>query len=493
MSPLASHASQREKELRLLAKYEKQRQKKKPRGYFWYMLLVLALIYIVDEVATNLPNSLETEINVALFGLPFIHANGFGLEQLNAVAVQGGMEPAPIFEALSQGLSWIGMVKLIANVTLIASMFYRPLADKYGRRIFLFVNTIGMAAALIVLYFVSNIWIYALGFLVLRFFVTPDQQVIYLVEISPEKRRGTLLSITKGLAEFGLVLMWLLRRIFLQENVPSSYRSLFLVISVAAAAIAFITRFCSRESDVFLDEKIAYLKKTPEERAKEKEVASKAQGGFFAAIKYTMKNKQLRWIMIVTAIVEIAYSCCNNYSNVLSNGVLGVGFLNQAQATEVGFFFPFSCAIVTMIYGYFADRFGRKPTSIGLLVLATLGFVGEFVALYFGWPLAVVGIFLGIVLGADWANGDLYAMMATESSATNLRASVMSVWSLFFGVGMVLSMGICALLPALVGKANLSIGYFLVAVPAWVVALILLQLKVQETKGADLKTVGKED
>ena len=197
--------------------------------------------------------------------------------------------------------------------------------------------------------------------------------------------------------------------------------------------------------------------------------------------------------MIVTAIVEIAYSCCNNYSNVLSNGVLGVGFLNQAQATEVGFFFPFSCAIVTMIYGYFADRFGRKPTSIGLLVLATLGFVGEFVALYFGWPLAVVGIFLGIVLGADWANGDLYAMMATESSATNLRASVMSVWSLFFGVGMVLSMGICALLPALVGKANLSIGYFLVAVPAWVVALIFLQLKVKETKGADLKTVGKED
>ena len=150
------------------------------------------------------------------------------------------MEPAPIYETLSQGLSWIGMVKLIANVTLIASMFYRPLADKYGRRIFLFVNTIGMAAALIVLYFASNIWIYALGFLALRFFVTPDQQVIYLVEISPEKRRGTLLSITKGLAEFGLVLMWLLRRIFLQENAPSSYRSLFLVISIAAAAIAFI-------------------------------------------------------------------------------------------------------------------------------------------------------------------------------------------------------------------------------------------------------------
>ena len=67
------------------------------------MLLILALIYIVDEVATNLPNSLETEINVALFGVPFIAANGFSLDQLNAVAFQGALAPEGIYSALSLG------------------------------------------------------------------------------------------------------------------------------------------------------------------------------------------------------------------------------------------------------------------------------------------------------------------------------------------------------------------------------------------------------
>lgn len=196
--------------------------------------------------------------------------------------------------------------------------------------------------------------------------------------------------------------------------------------------------------------------------------------------------------MIATAVMEIAYSCCNNYSNVLSNGIFGVGYLNQAQATEVGFYFPFTCALVTMAYGFFADHVGRKPASIALLSLATVGFILEFVALYFGWPLWSIGLFLGVVLGADWANGDLYAMMATESCTTNLRASILSVWSLFFGVGMVLSMGIAAILPAMIGKANLAIGYFAVAVPSWVVALFILYFKVKETKGANLETAGRE-
>lgn len=483
--------SSEEKDARLLARFQAQRAKKKPRFYFWYMLLILALIYIVDEVATNLPNSLETEINVALFGLPFITANGFSLEQLNSVAFAGAIEPAGIYDALSLGLSKIGTVKLFANVVLIASMFYRPLADKYGRRLFLFVNTIGIAATLFLLFTADNIIFYAIAFFLLRFFVTPDQQVVYLVEISPEKHRSTLLALTKGIAEFGLVFIWLFRRLFLNESTPTSYRQIFMVVAIAALVVSFLALIFSRESDVFLDAKIAYLSKSKEERAAEAHDVSKAQGGFIAALRYAMKNKQLRWIMIATAVMEIAYSCCNNYANVLNNGVFGVGCLNQAQATEVGFYFPFTCAVVTMAYGFFADKFGRKKASIGLLSLATVGFILEFVAIYFGWSPVFIGLFLGVVLGADWANGDLYATMATESCTTNLRASILSVWSLFFGVGMVLSMGITAVLPVLLGKANLSIGYFAVAVPAWIVALIILFAKVKETKGADLSTAGQ--
>lgn len=483
------------KESRQLAYFKKQKARKKPKFYLWYMLLILTLIYIVDEVTTNLPNSLETELNVALFGYPFILQNGYSLDQLNAVAFSGLTVPEAIYKELSNGLSLLGTVKLVANITLIASMFYRPLADRYGRKLFLFINTLGMAAALLIIFTANNIWVYALGFFCLRFFVTPDQQVIYIFEIAPEKWRGTAASLTKGIAEFGLVFIWLLRKLFLSEAVITSYRWIFLSIAIAAAVIALIALAFSRESDIFLDSRIAYLEQTPEQRAKDKasKDASKAQGGFIAAIRYAMKDKQLRWIFIATAVVEIAYSCCNNYANVLNNGILGVGALNQIQATEVGFYFPFTCAAVTMAYGFVADKWGRKPTSILLLSLATLGFAFEFLALYFGWPLFTVGLFLGIVLGADWANGDIYAMMASESCTTNLRSSIMSVFSLFFGFGMVASMGITALLPVLIGKANISIGYFALAVPAWIISLIILSIKVKETKGADLTKAGKTE
>lgn len=484
-----------EKEQKLLAYFKRQKAKPKPKLYLIYMIFILALIYIVDEVATNLPNSLETELNIFYVGMPLVNSGAFTLDQLLAVGYNGIVEPAEIYQSLSKGLSTIGIIKLVANATLVLGMFYRPLSDRYGRKIFLFINTIGMAAALFIIFTANNIWVYALGFFALRFFVTPDQQVVYLYEIAPDKWRNTALSITKGVAEFGLVFVWLLRKLFLKEEVPSSFRWIFLSVAIAAAVVAFIALLCARESDVFLDSRIEHLSKTPEQRKEEAKAkdASKAQGGFIAALKYTFHNKQLLWIMIATAVMEIGYSCCNNYANVLNNGFLGQGALSQDQATEVTFWFPFTCALVTLIYGFISDKWGRKPTSIILLSSATIAFVLEFVGLYFRWPTFLIGLFLGIVLGADWSNGDLYAMMAGESCTTNLRASIMSVWSLFFGFGMITSMGIASALPAIFGKQNLALGYFAVAVPVWVIALIILTLKVKETKGSDLAVAGKEN
>ena len=484
------------KEQKLLQRLLKEKARPKPKLYLWYMIFILTLIYIVDEVATNLPNSLETEINLFLNVWP--KGSQFGVNAISSIIYNGSWNIKDVFDEVTtlaaNGLSSIGLIKLIANATLVASMFYRPLADKYGRKLFLFVNTLGMAAALLIMFTASNLIVYTIGFFALRFFVTPDQQIIYLYEIAPEKMRGTLLSLTKGIAEFGLIFIWLLRKLFLSQTEFESYKKIFFVVAVAAFVVAFIALFFSRESDIFLDSRIEYLQKTKEEREKEKieHDASKAQGGFISAIKYGLKNKQLRWILIATAIVEIGYSCCNSYSNVLTNGVFGVGGLNQLEATDVTFWFPFSCALLTLIYGFISDKIGRKKIMFILLTLATMGFIVEFIALYYALPKVIIGLALGIVLGADWALGDVLALMAGESCTTNLRSSIMSVWSLFFGFGMLSSMAITAILPKVLGLANLSIGYFLVAVPGWIIGSIILSVKVKETAGADLYTVGKE-
>lgn len=487
----------REKEL---ARLEREKAKKKPfwKFYLAYMMLILALIYIVDEVATNLPNSLQTEINLAINVYPSLSGE-YPISTIweQVFPATGTSLITDVQNVIASGLSSISLVHTLANLMLVVSMFYRSLADRYGRKIFLFINTIGMAASLLVFFTATNFVGYVIGFFCLRLFVTPDQQVVYIFELAPKKYRNAIFSSIKGIAELGLVFIWLLRKVFLNANTNNlssediyRYKWIFLSVAIAAAVVAFLALLFARESDAFLDQRIAYLKKSPAELAqieKEKD-ASKAQGGFIAALKYTFKNKQVLFICIATAIAELCYSACNNYSSILTYGFLGIGGLSQNDATSVTFYFPFSCALVTFAYGFISDWIGRKKTSIILLSFCAICFSLEFVGLYFGWPNWIIGLLLGCVLGADWANSDVLSLMAGESAPTNIRASVMSSWSTFFGIGMIASYGISAIIPKIAGTTYLSLAYLLVSVPAWVISLIILMIFVKETAGVDINT-----
>lgn len=491
----ASLALKKQKEL---ARLEKEKARPKPKWGFYlaYIMLILALIYIVDEIATNLPNSLQTEINLAINVYPAFSST-YSISDIwgQVFSAEGSSVIQVIVDKIKSGLSSIGLVQTLANLMLVVSMFYRSLADRYGRKIFLFINTIGMAASLMVFFTATNFIGYVIGFFALRFFVTPDQQVVFIFELAPKKYRNAIFSSIKGVAELGLVFIWLLRKIFLNSDTSNltvddiyRYRWIFLAVAIAAAIISFLALIFVRESDAFLDQRIAYLKKSPEELAlleKEKDV-SKTQGGFIAALKYSFKNKQVLFICIATAVAELCYSACNNYSNVLTYGFLGRGALTQEEMTTVTFFFPFSCAIVTFAYGFISDWIGRKKTSIILLAFCTICFALELIGLYYAWPLWLIGLLLGCVLGADWANGDVLSLMAGESAPTNLRASIMSAWSTFFGIGMIASYGISAIIPILFNVTNLSLAYLLVSVPSWIISLIILMACVKETRGVEL-------
>lgn len=489
----------RQKELARLEK-EYNRPKKFWKWYLTYMLLICTLIFIVDEIATNLPNSLQTEINLAINVWPW--AKGNQTYSLGDVwnQVFPGSNTSLIQEIQTQiasGLSRINIIHTVANVMLIISMFYRSLADRWGRKIFLFINTLGMGASLFVFFTATNFVGYIIGFCCLRFFVTPDQQVVYIFELAPKKYRNTIFSSIKGIAMLGLLFVSLLRKIFLNSDSSSlvesdlyKYKWIFLTVAIAAAIISFLALIFARESDAFLEQRISYLKKTPEELAeleKEKD-ASKAQGGFLAALKYTFKNKQILFICIVCAIAELSYSAVNNYSSILTYGFLGIGGLDQNSATNVTFYFPFTCALLTFAYGFISDRIGRKRTSIFLLSTCAVSFALLLVGLYFSWREWIVGLILGFFLAADWANGDIISLMAGESAPTNIRASIMSSWATFYGIGMIASYILSAILPVLVGTQYLSLAYLCFSVPAWCVALFILMVFVKETKGVDINT-----
>ena len=246
---------------------------------------------------------------------------------------------------------------------------------------------------------------YILGFFVIRFFVTPDEQIVYIFETAPEKKRATIFSAVKGIAELGLLLIPLGRKALMKDD-PTLWRLTFLIPACIGLVASLAICLCARETDAFLDSRIAYLKLTPEQReaiALEKKEASKKQGGFFSAFAYSIKNHQLRWIFIVTLMFTLSRTITSDYTNILSQA----GY-STAQRSNALLIFPITCAAIVFAYGFLSDKIGRKITSIVLLSTATVSLLLLYFGAMYQWNEWLLGAFIGLFLGAYWSNGDTY-------------------------------------------------------------------------------------
>jgi MFS family permease len=466
-------------EQKQLVHLEKEKARPKKKTYFWYLVVVLCLIYIVDEVSTSLHNEMVNEVTLDLF------TNQLGIEE-------------------KAGLAKFSLMEMLANVFLVIGFFYKTLADRYGRKPFLIANTLGMAGGLLLCFWSPNLVTYIIGFCVIRFFVTPDEQIVYIMEEAPKDKRATVFNIVKGIAELGLILIPIGRRFFMQDA-SEKWRLVFLIPAILGALAALTVCFTARETDSFLDERIAYLKLSPQEReaiAKEKKDQSKKQGGFFNAIKYVWGNKQLRWICLCTSFYTLSRCITSEYNPILkapfTAGIASTdtAALTAATAsatvavTDAMFTFPLSCALVIVAYGFFSDKLGRKLASTTLLVISLVSLALLVIGANAGWNSYLLGIFIGFFLGADWNNSDTLILMCGESAPTNLRASVLSVQTLFYGAGMVISQGLASVVIQKLPNQQ-WIGYFalIVAAPCFLLSSVFLWLKVKETKGASLEGI----
>lgn len=468
-----------------LTRLQKEKARPKNKAYFWYLLLILTLIYIIDEVTTNVPNQIQSSIISAFFG-----SNGTDYDS---------------------GLKALKILGIIAIALMIPSCFYKPLADRYGRKIFLFINTFGMGIAMSVCFLSryligtkSAFIIYAIGFVLMRWFVTPDEQVVYIFETSPKKWRATIYSIIKGIAEFGLFLIPWFRNLFITSvNGAAGFTCIFLTIAIIGFVISFLALFFARETDAFLDERIAYLSLSEEEKkalAEQKLNNKKQQGGLITGLVYALKDKQLRWIFIATVLYTAARVVSDDYESIMTlawtveNDSDANKLAAEALVTSVEFYLPLGAGLLTIAYGFLSDLWGRKKTSILLLSSCLVFFSLFLVSVKYQWNSALIGISLGLYLAAYWGTGDTYIMMAGESAPTNLRASIMAAQSAFYGMGQGLSMGLSAILlgifPTAKNHDNLWIICLSIAVPCFILSLSFLMLKVKETRGIGLEENG---
>lgn len=454
-----------------LNRINSQLAKAKPKGYVAYLVFIICLVYITDELASNICTQMKTEIANTLF-------SKFGDASLSKLETLG----------------------LVSYPCMAIALFYRTLSDRFGRKPFLVINTLGMGIGMFTIFISTNVFTYILGYCIISFFVPHDMQVVYIMETAPAKHRAKIYSVIKCMSTLGVMLIPLFRKVFMSES--SQWRMVFLIPAVVGLVSSFVALLLTKETDAFLKSKAEYLSMSEEERIKEKETKQNAQGGFFAAFKFSMKHKQLRRLNILMGLFNLGFIITMYYQVMISYGyadaLVGNGAFSTLEAalesvstnevTKALFLFPVGSALVQLSHGFVSDKFGRKPTGVLMAVITLLSFAGFLLGAKFLVSPYVTGFLAGVCIGSFWGYGDINVMMMSESAPTNLRSSVLSSCYVIGVIGTFVGLGILLPLISALGNGVTSVCTFAIAVPGIISSIVIL-CKTHETKGMELDKV----
>jgi len=459
----------REREIR---RWEKEKSRPKGRYYIAYVIFIITLIYAVDEIASQITTLMKTEIANDLFATE----NSIGLLNILTILV------VP-FQALG--------------------LLYRPLADRFGRKVFLIVNTFGMSLALLIIFLSRNVIVYFVGACMVQFFIPHDMHVVYIMESSTPKQRARTYSVIKFIANMGVMLIPLMRKVMMEN--ASEWRNVFLVPAIVGLVASFIALVLARETDSFIDARLRYLRLSDEERKLEKEqkALDNAQGGLIPALKFALKHKQLRWLYITSALMNLGFIATIDYqaimtygyaTNFLDSGLFAtlndaVNAVSTGVVTEALFLFPVGSAVAQVIMGFISDIKGRKLAAIVTALNCLISFILFSVGAKFAWSPYFVGLMCGACIGSYYSSNDVIIMMIGESSPTNLRSSTMSAQFIVTGLGVVVSYAVSLPLTTIFGNTIVGIIAFALLVPGFISGFIALVRKCHETKGIDMETV----
>ena len=457
-----------EKEAKEIEKLEKHSQFHAHKNYFAILIVVLTIVYIVDELASNVRGAVDSFTICDLFNTTF---------------------GTPEYDKASGTL---GLVTTGCYLIYLLSPFYKSLADKYGRRLFLIINTLGMGVGMLVAIISRSIPLYLLGVVIMTFFTPNDVQVIYLMECAPKQHRAKLCSITKGIALISVSLLGLFVKMFVNRENPASWRYVFIIPIILAFVIGIAAIYLVKETPVFTQKRLGYLKATEEERKamEEEEKAEAAKDtGVKGAFKFIFHNKQTKYIAIVALLMAISTGYTGKYQNMIEVGVAR-GTMTAAESALILTVYPLINGVFTLIAGFIIDGLGRKKASLILGLWAAVG-LG-----IFAWgcihPLNpyLISLAYGISIAGLWSISDMiYFVITSESTPTEQRASVVGTMQLVGMVGTGFNMVFNNLVTRFAGSMNLPTVLTFAYLPLMAIALVILQFKVRETKDVDLDNV----
>lgn len=411
--------------------------------------------------------------------------------------IQGDLQSAIVTDFLgnltgtsySQAVDKFVLITTLASVSSLVSPFYKALSDRLGRKLFLWLNVLGMGIGLAFCYWSPNLAIYLVGYFVLSFFVTHDMQVVYVFEVAPPKKRASLYGLTKCVGTLGVILLPLLRMAFVSSGDITSWRKVFLIPAILAIVFAILIFFLAKETTVFLDEIIAYLSRPYEDRQKEIEEAKRNHDsknehkkGVFPAIKYIYSHHDLKWVAIIQIVFGLSFAAMSNYyTSIMRNFEW-----TEENISKALLLFSTIYALSMLLAGLLADKFGRRKVIIGCLLIAIPCFILFIVGANFMWNAYLIGIIMSFYRSGLYITYDYLTLIASEMCPTEIRGSVMGGESLCSYIAVALGLGLTS-----IALINLVTGYacLIVGLPFAIVSLGLSIKFLKESNGTDLETI----
>ncbi len=453
-----------EKEQRELSRLRRIAAAPKPVYYMALIMVVLTIVYIVDEITSNMNSAMQPYVLFDLFKIASRDVNS--AEYKNAINV-------------------VAPISLAGNLLLVITPFYKALSDRYGRRLFLMINTVGMGIGMLIVMSSASVAQYIIGMIFMMFFTPNDMQVLYIMETAPKEKRATYCFIAKGIALMSVSLIGLFSKMFLRADVPSSWRLVYLIPVITAIVIGLLSMFFVKETPVFVEQRMSFLSLTKEERekrlAEDKASNTSEQGGVINALKFIFTNRQLRWILIAGFLFFATTVYTSYYATVLE------GAMTTDMVSTALLIYPFFNGIVTILSGFFSDKVGRKKVCLILGSVCLAGLIVFILACRIGWGPIVAGIAYGCSIGGLWSMSDtLILTMPAESSPSGMRSSVMGTISVLIGSGMFVGNIIFIICQNFL---PMDILFTLICLPFMALSLIIVMTKVRETKDVDLDKV----
>jgi len=450
-------ASQIKFEKRQYAYLKKTKSKPRTTIYFVAIILLILLVDILDNFSTNTPGNI-TSCFINEF---FVYGRDM---------------------SYTDGLAYHNLISLITYAIGLITPFYKALGDKYGRKPLFIISTIGMTFGLFTIFLCQSYLVFIIGTCITTFFLGHDIQILYILEEAPSKHRAKIYSIVKCLGGLSSLMIPLLRETVM-NNDEALWRNVYLLPAVSGLIVALLVFFFARETEVFVNERLEYLEMSPEEREEEIKEKNKNKSGIGPAIKYIFAHKQLRDLLIIKCIFDIAILAVQNYNSIMANDFS----FSEANISKAEYFFPIFYCISVIVSGILADKIGRKKT---ILIFGSITLVTFTLFIFFcskSLNPVIVGIMYGLYLGGYWIGRDYMEIMATEMVPTDIRSSTIGAFSLLVYTGMAIGYAANTILIAVLKSVWLP--SIIITAPAVLVSIILLLFKVKETKGVDYNEI----